>query len=271
MAQNVKCVELANQVMIPYLENGNVEGIPLILLHGLADSLHVFELLLPYIPESIRTITLTQRGHGDASCPQSGYGTEDFSSDLLLFMEALKIEKAVVLGASSGGFAARSFAVENPELTLGLILLGSPSALKDNPFAIEMWESTISKLKDPVDAEFVRGFASSITSQKVPRAFMEMMVKENLKVPASVWKETYKGILAEDFPGKLHKIKAPTLIIWGEEDSILPKSDQEALSKAITNSKLVVCPSAGHMLYLEKPDVVAAKIINFLQNEINYR
>lgn len=268
MAQKVKSVELANQVEIPYVEQGDPNGLTLILLHGLADSWHVFELMLPYIPKSIRSIALTQRGHGDASRPESGYRTGDFVEDLLLFMDALKIEKAVVLGASSGGFVARSFAAENPERTLGLVLLGSPSELKDNPFAIEMWETTVSKLKDPVEAEFVRGFASSITSQPVPEAFMEMMVKENLKVPARVWKETYKGIIEEDFPGELNKINVPTLIIWGEEDSILPRSDQEALLGAITNSKLVVCPGAGHMLYWEKPDIVAAEIVDFILRKV---
>lgn len=268
MAQKVKCVELANQVEIPYVEQGDPNGVTLILLHGLADSWHVFELLLSYIPESIRTIALTQRGHGDASRPESGYGTGDFVADLLLFMDMLSIEKAIVLGASSGGFVARSFAAENPERTLGLVLLGSPSTLKYNSFALEMWESTISRMKDPVESEFVRGFASSITYQPVPHAVMELTVKENLKVPAIVWKETYKGIIEEDFPGKLDKIKAPTLILWGEQDSILPKSDQEALSKAIAGSKLAVCPGAGHMLYLERPDVVAAEIVDFILQEV---
>jgi len=268
VAQKVKCVELANQVEIPYVEQGDPNGLTLILLHGLADSWHVFELMLPYIPKSIRTIALSQRGHGDASRPESGYRTGDFVADLLLFMDELRIEKAIVLGASSGGFAARSFAAENPERTLGLVLLGSPSTLKYNSFALGMWESTISRMEDPVEAEFVRGFASSITSQPVPKAFMEIMVKENLKVPARVWKETYKGIIEEDFPGELNKIKAPALIIWGEEDSILPRRDQEALAGAITNSKLVVCPGAGHMLYCEKPDIAAAEIVDFILREV---
>ena len=78
MAHIIKTVELPNQVKIPYVEQGNSSGIPLLLLHGYADSWRSFELVLPHLPESIHPFALTQRGHGDASRPLSGYRSHDW-------------------------------------------------------------------------------------------------------------------------------------------------------------------------------------------------
>jgi pimeloyl-ACP methyl ester carboxylesterase len=260
-----KYIDLANHVRIPYMETGDAAGIPLVLLHGFADTWHTFELVLPFLPAFIHAFALTQRGSGDVVRPEFGYRTKDFEEDLLMFMDALHIEKAVILGASSGGFTARSFAIRHPGRTLGLVLLGSPSALRNKPSVRETIDHTISKLTDPVDPEFVRDFADSMTAKPVPQAFLDMILADQLKIPARVWREASKGLLEEEFPGELSKIKVPTLMIWGDQDSITTKVDQEELSKAIAGSELKVHPGAGHVLYWEEPDLVASDIVAFMQ------
>ena len=105
----IKTVQLPNQVKLPYVEQGNSLGFPLILLHGYADSWRSFERVLPHLPKSIRAFALTQRGHGDASRPTVGYRPHDFASDLVAFMDALHLDTAVIAGGSSGGFVARRF------------------------------------------------------------------------------------------------------------------------------------------------------------------
>lgn len=267
MAQSIKSVVLPNKQSLSYIEQGDPTGDSLILLHGIADSCVAFEPVLPYIPDSIHTFALSQRGHGDASRPESGYRTTDFASDLMIFMNALHIEKAVILGASSGGFAARRFATDYPERTSGLVLLGSPSVLRGKQAVEDMWNTVFSNLTDPVDPEFVRGFAMGLISKHVPPEFLNKMIRENLKVPARVWRETFKGLLEETFPGDINKISTPTLIIWGDQDSVISQSDQDSLTNAIAGSKLIVHKSAGHMLYWEEPDRVASDIVAFI-NEI---
>jgi pimeloyl-ACP methyl ester carboxylesterase len=264
MQAGEKWVALPNQVRLSYWEQGDPLGVALILLPGLADSWRTFKLLFLYLPPSIHTIAFDQRGNGNSSRPESGYQTADFVGDLVLFMDALHIEKAVILGASSGGFAARSFALEHPERTLGLVLLGTPASLRDNPAALEAWDSTISRLKDPVDPEFVRRFTQNQISQKVPPEFLEKMVQESLKVPARVWRETTAGLLAEQFSGELAQIQAPALIIWGEEDAILSRSSQEALAEVIPGARLIIHPGAGHALYWEIPQLISSDIAAFI-------
>jgi non-heme chloroperoxidase len=266
MARFIKSAELSNSLKLPYLDQGDPSGVPLILVHGYADSCRSFELLLPHLPRSIWAIALTQRGHGDASRPPEGYRSRDFAVDLAAFMDSLQLEAAVIAGGSSGGFVARRFAIDFPERTLGLAFLGSPFILRDKQGVLELWESTVSKLTDPIDPGFVREFLMSTYTRPVPQAFLETMVRESLKVPAGVWKRTFNGLLEDNSSEELAEIKAPTLIIWGEEDTIVPLSDQEKLMAGIKRSRFVVCSGAGHALYWERPRQVASNIVAFVEN-----
>jgi non-heme chloroperoxidase len=260
----VQHVELPGRVKLPYVEQGDPSGVPVVLLHAIADSWRSFERVMSYLPESIHAFALTQRGHGDASRPARGYHSRDFAADLAAFVDALHLEAAVVVGGSSGGFVARRFAIDHPECTLGLVLLGSPATLRDKPGVQEMWDSTISELKDPISSDLVREFAEGTLTRPVPQAFLETIVQENLKAPAWVWRATFQGLLDDDSLRELGKIKAPTLIVWGDRDAILPRSDQETLAAAITGSRLLVYPGAGHAFYWEDPGRVASDLTAFI-------
>lgn len=265
MAPTLKSVELPNRVKLPYVEQGDPSGVPVLLLHAIADSWHAFEPLLAHLPDQVRAFALTQRGHGDASRPRAGYSVRDFVADAAAFMDAVQLGAAVIAGGSSGGFVARRFAIDHPGRTLGLVLMGSPASLRDKQGVRELWGSTISKLSDPVDSGIVRKLAASILAQPVPQAFLETMVQENLKAPAFVWKATFEGLMADDSLGELHAIKAPTLIIWGDRDTILPRSDQERLAAAIPDSRLVVYAGAGHAFYWEEPGRLASDLASFIE------
>jgi pimeloyl-ACP methyl ester carboxylesterase len=265
MVPILKSVVLPNHVELPYAEQGDPSGVPVLLLHAIADSWKTFEPLLHHLPDHIHAFALTQRGHGDASHPGTGYRIRDFAADVAAFINKVQLEAAVIVGGSSGGFVARRFLIDHPERTLGLVLMGSPASFRDKLGVQELWNSTISKLSDPVDPNFVREFAANILTQAVPQAFFETIIQENLKVPAFVWRATFEGLMADDSFGELHKIKAPTLIIWSDQDTILPRSDQEALAAAILGSRLVVYAVAGHAFYWEEPDRVASDLVAFIE------
>ncbi|WP_180687976.1 alpha/beta fold hydrolase [Trichococcus shcherbakoviae] len=254
-----KHAELANGLHLSYAEQGTKQGTPLILLPGIADSWRIFEPLLAELPESVHAFALSQRGHGDSDKPATGYRTRDFVQDMRLFMDALQIPKAIIVGASSGGFSARSFAAMHPERTAGLVLLGSPATLTGRP-------NLFAELKDPIDPGFVRSFAESVLSRSAPVEALASMIAENLKAPAHVWGETGNGLFEETFPGELAKIQAPTLIVWGDRDTIIPKADQLALAEAIKGSKLIAHPGSGHMLYWEEPALIARDIVAYIND-----
>lgn len=249
---------------IDYVEQGDRSGIPLLLLHGLADSWRAFEPVLPHLPRTIHVFAPSQRGHGNSSRPQKGYRPSDFASDIAAFMDALDLKAAVIAGGSSGGVVARRFAIDHPDRTLGVVLLGSPFALGDKPGVREMWESTFSNLVDPIDPGMVREFAETTIAPSVPRDLFEILLEENRKPPALVWRETMRGLIEDESARELGKIAAPTLVVWGDQDAILSRRDQDAMTQRIPDARLVVYEGAGHTFYWEVPERVAEDLVAFM-------
>jgi pimeloyl-ACP methyl ester carboxylesterase len=254
---------LPNGVTLPYVEVGDPAGVPLILLHGLIDSWRSFELVLPLLSERVRAIAPSQRGHGDASRPAAGYRIEDFASDVAVFMDVLGLEAAVVAGHSSHALVAERFAIDHPERTLGLVLIGAPVSLRDKPGVQGLLDS-VSKLSDPIDPAFAREFVEG-TFLEIPGTFLETMVSECLKVPARVWKEAFAALAKTDLSPELAGIEAPALLLWGDQDSIVPRSDQDALTGLITRSNLKVYPGIGHSPHWEAPERFAADASAFVE------
>ena len=250
---------------MPYLAGGDPSGVPVLLVHAVGDSQRIFEDLLDQLPSVVRAIAPTLRGHGRAGRPRSGYRSRDFAADLAAFMDVLGVEKAVIAGASSGGLVAQRLALDFADRVLGLVLLGAPLALGSKAFAQELWASTIAKLADPVDPDFVRGFVESTLSRPAEDARLDVLVGESLMVPAAVWKATIKGILDDDFSAELGRIAVPTLVVWGDRDTILSREDQETLARLIPGARLLVYPGAGHLFYWEDPSRVAADLTAFVE------
>lgn len=259
-APALRSAQLAGGLKLPYAEQGHRSGVPVVFLHGYTDSWRSFEPLLPHLPRSIHAFAMTQRGHGDADRPASGYGLEELAGDVAAFMDAVALEAAVIVGSSSGGYIAQRFAVDHPERTLGIVLIGAPRSLRDKP-AVSRFADSLSELSDPIGPAFVREFVESTLSRPVPPTFLEAMIGESLKVPLHVWKATLHGLLEAVPPTEIATIAAPALILWGDRDEFLPRSDQEALAAAIPGSRLVIYEGAGHALLWEEPERVAADVV----------
>ena len=267
MAFVLKSVDLPNGVRLQYAEQGDPSGIPLLLLHGFADSWRSFELVLPHLPESIHAFALTQRGHGDASRPAAGYGVRDFATDLAQFQDAVHLRAAVIAGHSMGSGVALRYAIDHPERTTGLVLVGATPTMGATGTAREVWDSTISKLTDPVDPALVRGMTEGMLAQPVPQAFLDAAIQEGVKVPAFVWQAAFESRwhLEGDYSGELDKIKAPTLIVWGDRDARYARSEQDTLASAIAGSRLLVYAGAGHLLHWEEPQRFASDLVTFVE------
>jgi non-heme chloroperoxidase len=265
MSLPVRSVELSNRVRLEYVEQGDPGGIPVILLHGYTDSWRSFERVLPHLPGSVRAVALTQRGHGDADRPAAGYRPQEFAADLAAFADALGLGPAIVVGHSMGGTVAQRFALDYPGRTLGLVLVGSATTWL-TPVVLEFWE-IVSTLEDPIDPGFARGFQESTLARTVPPTFLDAVVAESLKVPARVWKAALREAhLEADIAGELSAITAPTLIVWGDQDTIHLRGETEALVEAISGSRLVEYAGAGHALHWEEPARFAADLTAFAES-----
>jgi len=260
----VRSIRLSADVTLPYVEHGDPNGIPLLLLHGVTDSWRSFESVLPLLPGSIRAIAPTQRGHGNASRPRDGYTFAALAADVAALLDALRIPAAFVCGHSMGSGVAQRFAADHPKRVLGLVLVGSFHDLRKSAAARELWDASISTLEDPVDPGFVRGFQESTLARPIPQAFLDAAIEESLQVPARVWRAAFEGFLHDDVADRIGSIEAPTQIVWGALDALCSRDDQQALLAAIPRSRLTIYAEAGHSPHWEEPERFARDLAAFV-------
>src|SRR5215212_2175721 len=226
-------VSLSTDVTLHYAECGDRKGEAILFLHAYTDSWFAFSRVLALLSPSYHAFAPDERGHGDSHKPQCCYTANDFTSDVDAFMDEVGIEEATLVGDSSGGMIAQRVALDYPHRVRRLVLTGSPTTLLNNEAVMEAGEK-MRALQDPISPEFVRAFHMSTIHHPVPEEFLSMALSETLKVPARIWRGYMEGVLlAVDDTARLCEIEAPTLILWGEQDAILGREQQEWRSGAI--------------------------------------
>lgn len=257
-------VELPTGATLDYVEQGDPSGVPVLLLHGLSDSWRSYELMLPHLPPSVRGFALSLRGHGESSRPAGAYRFRDFAADVRAFMDALDLDAAFLVGHSLGSAIVQRFALDHPDRTLGIVLVNSFHSLAKSPVSRELWP-VVEQLDDPVGQDFVREFQESTITQPVPDTFLRTAVQESMKLPASVWRHVIGSAMQHDFSQELVNIEVPTLLVWGDQDAMIPRSEQDAQVGAIRNARLLVYEGAGHAVPWEQPERLASDVAAFIR------
>jgi pimeloyl-ACP methyl ester carboxylesterase len=255
-------VPLPTGVELHVAEAGSADGEPVLFLHGYTDSWLSWSPVLERLPEGIRAIVPTQRGHGDSERPPCCYRFGDFSSDVVALMDVLGIARATVVGHSMGSFVAQHVAIDYPERVRRLVLVGSGATIR-TPVLLE-FADVVRTLSDPVDPAFIREFQAGGAAMPLPDAFLDGVVAESGKLPARVWRGVAEGLLAADAKDALHRIVAPTLVVWGPHDALFGPSEQDALLRALPNRRLAVYEGSGHSPHWEMPGRFAADLAAFL-------
>ena len=254
----------SRDIVLDYAEQGRRLGTPVIFLHGFTDSRRSFDRIMLRLPASIHAIAVSMRGHGDSTRPPEGYAPADFAADIAALMDRLELKDALIVGHSMGAAVAQCFALDFPGRTRGLVLVSSFFGFKDHAVVGDFWKSVVSTLSDPVDPLIVRDFQMSTISRSVPPVFLNTIIRESLKVPAEVWKTTLKSLMDSALHQELHRIQAPTLLVWGERDLFVSRTDQEALLAAIRSARLSVYAGVGHAPHWEDPERFARELLHFV-------
>ena len=252
-------IKLPSGVTLHYVVQGRPDGKPLVLLHGIGDSWHSYELVLPHIPDRYRVYAVSMRGHGWSDAPSSGYGHEDFAGDVTAFLEALDLRKVTLVGHSLGSFVSQVVAARDSGRLDSLVLVGSGPGGAPG-VAAEAREIFATMAKDP---KFARDFQASTINKPVPAAFFETMVRECAGAAPHMWAQAGGVAHNAGTVAGLASITVPTLLIWGDRDSMLSRKDQDALLAAIKQSRLVVYNETGHAPHWEEPTRFAKDLVSF--------
>lgn len=248
---------------LPYVEQGDATGVPVVMLHGATDSWRSYEPVLPHLPEDIRAIAVTQRGHGDAPKPERGYLIEDLAGDVVDLMDELELGQAVVVGHSMGSWVARQIAIDHPERVLGLVLAGSfQASLAGDPEAGTVMRE-LADVPDPVPDEIARVFQLSTLAQPIAPDQLDAFVDESLKLPARVWRDLFLGFAEIDQADGVAELSVPSLLVWGDRDAFIPREVQDELLDVLPEARLEVYEGVGHAVHWERPKRFAADVAAF--------
>ena len=261
----IKTTRLPNGVDLQYAEQGIFTGTAVIFLHGLSDSWHSFESVLAALPHDIHAFALSMRGHGDSERPASGYTIKDFAADVAEFVKVQNLKSVYVVGHSMGGMVAQQFALDQPQLTKGMVLIDTDANFNDNPGMPEFFQQSL-KLEGAIDKKFMDEFQKSTLSKPIDPDYYNLLVAEGMKMPAAAFKSAFAGMMRADFRDELKKIKVPVLIFWGDKDNMCSLRDEEQLLKGIANAKFMIYENTGHALHWEEPARFANDLSSFIRN-----
>src|SRR5690606_2824463 len=180
-------IQLNNGPRLAYLEQGPRDGPAVIMLPGYSDSCRSFDLLRPLLPRSWRAIAVSPRGHGLSDKPDDGYSIPELAGDIAAFMDAMAIERAVLVGHSMSTGVVLQVAADYPDRVAGVALLGAFADFSGNPGVGELAQA-VAALDEPIDPAFVREFQESTLANPIAAEFLERAISESLQLPAHVWK-----------------------------------------------------------------------------------
>ncbi len=265
-------VELQPGLNVHYRDEGKRDGRVVVLIHGSNASLHTWEPWVKRLGNDYRIISMDLPGHGLTGVdPARTYDNASYVGVVDRLLTKLGVGKAVIGGNSMGGGVSWMYALAHPEKTEALLLVdagGQPQAKPDElPIGFRL-------MRMPVIKEAARLIA--------PRSIFESSIQNTMSVQSKIddalidryWElnrypgnreATMKrfsspGSMKSGTKEQLATIKVPVMIMWGEEDKLIPVSSARWFAEAIPGAKLAVYPDVGHIPMEEVPDQSAADV-----------
>jgi pimeloyl-ACP methyl ester carboxylesterase len=313
-----KCsVRLRTGITMAYVETGPRHGRPLILLHGLTDTSRSWSLAMADLHRrrpDLHLYALDLRGQGGSSMPtQPGcrvtpedcFEMSDLARDVVAFLDTQHLRRASFAGHSMGTFVAQELGLRHPKRVDKLVLLATSTTGVGNPtlrdFVLPQvegpWRDALvakgltwpqgAYLRTPLDADpdAVAWMKANWDVDPVaPPSLVDAISPETAHVRLGTWIGETKALLATDNTRRLTHLRAPTLVLWGSQDSIFYRSDQDAVIAALTTAAkgcgsfvwkqygVRPLPSSGfqedeigHNVQWEAPAQVARDIDSFLR------
>ncbi len=256
---------LVGKHTIVYLEGGRGESI--LLLHGFGADKDNWNLFSKYLTKKYHVITPDLPGFGESSKIWSDQYTIAAQVERVHeFGKKIGVKKFHLVGNSMGGLIAGVYAATYPDeiLTLGLLDPAGVAGREPNEFSREL-----EKGNNPLIVESVSEYDKLLDFTFFKPPFMPAPLKSYFAEIAVQRKDFYKKVFIEATPGNqleagMARIRAKTLILWGDNDRVLSVSSAQVLQEGIQNSKVFILKNCGHMPMLERPEETARHYLGFI-------
>ena len=260
---------------VHYRDQGKqIDSIPIVLIHGTGSSLHTYDNWVSELAINHRVVRMDLPGYGlTGPFPNRDYSYNNYVIFLKDFLESIGLKKCILAGSSLGGNIAWRFTIENPDMVTKLILIdaaGYPLKSKSVPLAF-----TIAQI--PV----IQNIFTFITPRFVAKASVENVYKNKTKVDEELVDRYFELTLRKGnrqafvdrfkvksdtmSHKKIKLINQRTLILWGEEDELIPSEMAYLFHDNLPNDTLVILKNVGHVPMEESPSESLMPVIEFLR------
>jgi len=252
--------------MLHYESQGR--GPPLLLISGAGYGGWLWHRQLPALAERFGVISFDNRGAGRSDKPDQPYTIELLAADALGLLEALRIERAHLLGISLGGMIALQLALDHPERVDHLLLCsttcGGPHIVLPRPevlqFLAQPSGSPEERFRKGFQFSFGPGFAESHPDELY---FLRRQMSEN-RQPDYAYRRQIMAPLGFNVENRLSEIRRPALILAGEADQVVPAENARRLAAKLPKAQLQIFAGAGHLCPLERPEAFNRAVLDFL-------
>lgn len=262
-----------------YLDWGDSENPTIIMLHGFAQQSHSWDFVALGLCDKFRIVAFDQRGHGDSDWSQNhNYSLNDYHNDIDNLIKHLGLSETLMVGMSMGGRNAFTYAASHPDIVSALVVVdAAPVAQSSGRDKIRNFVSQ--EDVHPSIEEFVRMVHGYTPNRPIDQIWGS--IKYNVKqLSDGSWTWKYDKFLRSpdrDFRreskdvsdamwASLDMLKAPTLLVVGEDSDIVSHDVANQMINRISNSQLVSIPNAGHRVMGDNPVAFQSAINEFLSN-----
>ncbi len=252
---------------ISYIDEGQASGMPIIFIHGFPFNKWTWQNQLEVLKDKYRVVAYDVQGHGKSGMGSGPFTITQFADDLFLFMDAIKIEAAIVCGLSMGGYIALNAIRRQPTRIEALILCDTQCAA-DTEEGKKKRMDTIASVREKGLTQYAHDSVQKLFSKHSlsDKADAVLSIKKTiLQTPVESIVNTLKALAdREETCSSLQQINIPVLILVGESDTITPPEAAKKMNALITGSTFKEIELAGHVSNLENPESFNSHIKNFL-------
>jgi pimeloyl-ACP methyl ester carboxylesterase len=252
----MELIQLVKGLKINYKETG--KGTQIVLLHGWGSNLQIFEKVQQYFQNDFNVIAIDLPGFGKSEQPTEVWGVEEYTSFIEDFFEFKNIINPILVAHSFGGRISILFSSRNPVLKLVLLDSAGIRPTRSFDYYLKVYSYKLIRKALPV-------FAGKNQAEIILEKYRKKAGSSDYKNASGIMRQILVKAVNEDLKIVMSLIKAPTLLIWGENDTATPVSDARIMEKLIPNAGLVVLKNVGHFSFIEKLNEFLIILNNFLQ------
>lgn len=243
----------AGRTAFPVLQVDEGDGPPLILIHGLSGSSRWWQRNIPTLSRHFHVYAVELPGFGSNRSrplsPQKQFVLRDTARLLVEWMDESGLERADIMGHSMGGYIAVDLAAEYPERVNHIVLVDAALL----PVGATVRQSTVALARSML---------------RLPRDFVPVLAVDAMRAGPFTSLRASRQLHARDLRPRLADIHAPTLVVWGEDDNVVPLSVAVEIAAAIPGARLEVIPNAAHSPMWDRAADFNTLVVSFLQDDL---